>query len=161
MNDALIPAEADLLATEIPADMIKAIEAIVEKYGGRNLPIAADHEEARRLFAATNEELADYFDAAHDLLLTEGWVQKAMRSDEGRCAMGAMCDALPFFKASNGRTRFSVVRDQMYEVVLGEIGHKRGRGSRIAEWNDRGGRTIDDVLDLFRRCAKTLRNKES
>jgi len=142
--------------------MSKLIREVVRKYGTNAVWHAAevDAEEARRLFSATDAELADFFDAAHDLLLTDGWVQKAMRNGEGRCAMGAICDAVPFHQGDTLRTRFTVVRDQMFDVLIDVLYGKPLRGSRIADWNDQDERTVDDVLDAFRTCAKTLRNKE-
>lgn len=103
-------------------------------------------------------EMADLLDAAHDLLLTEGWVQHKMHGDKGHCALGSIERA-----AQNAGLRKYQEGTFMQEagVVLSYLGFWLSRtflhNDSIPTWNDKNGRTIDDVLDMFRHGAKKLR----
>lgn len=96
------------------------------------------------------EAVADVLDAAHDLLLTGGWVQAAHGARGEHCAATAITDQTS--------VRSYVAESYAREALAHHLGLK-GPGW-IPKWNDAAKRTIDDVLDAFRGAAKALRNGE-
>lgn len=94
---------------------------------------------------------AQVLDQAADLLEQRGWIQGRMYADEGLCAVGAI---------------FSTARDlDVYRHAIvafaTEIGFEYpwgvGRPCPISAWNDRDGRTKEEVVDHLRWAAKHAR----
>ncbi len=119
--------------------------------------------------AVPNEELADYIDAAADLL-DKGWVQGRYEDwdwDENvtkHCAVGALSRALGDLKSSCSIRFSSLMRAAADRLVADEV---VGRASvvewpdsidALIGWNDQTSRTQSQVVDLFRRTAKDLRS---
>ena len=76
------------------------------------------------------------------LLVEKGWIQGQLRTAEGRCLIGAMCDAC--FNASVGRVH------AILKVTA--------RTSSLGHWNDAKGRTKRHVLALI---DKAIRRAEA
>ena len=94
--------------------------------------------------------VADLLDAVHDELLVHGWTQHRLGSPEGaKCAVGAF-----HFTAHGTVVGELSRRTQMdaYAAFCDEIGTWA-----VNIWNNAEERTIDDVLDAFRRAAKNQR----
>lgn len=97
------------------------------------------------------EALAKVLDAAHDVLLTEGWIRKAIRTEDGYCAMGAIHEGAKRL----GHMSWGRPTTQALAAHLDSGGKYI---DIIPLWNDMPNRTIDDVLDALRLTAKRLRD---
>jgi hypothetical protein len=99
----------------------------------------------------TSEEVADVLDRAHDELLVRGWCQGSFQRDEKVCAVQAV------IVATRGETSNYEKRSVLVDAVCDAFAAENG--ARPMSFNDDPGRTIDDVLDAFRRTAKQLREE--
>ena len=77
-------------------------------------------------------------DQVAELIRRCGWCQHELKDSDGRlCLLGALGDL-------HGRPGESVARLWLYATA----------GTRhLGEWNDRPGRTVDEVLDLLKRAG--------
>jgi hypothetical protein len=92
--------------------------------------------------------LAEKLRAAADLLATNGWIQGAPEDARGRhCVVGAI----------------DAVSDTLEEQgdVYNAVGRYLGVEYRVAWWNDRSGRTAEQVIAVLRETADELGGTQS
>jgi len=108
-------------------------------------------------------QVADVLDRAHDVLLTGGWCQEWMEKSSGEhCAAGAVCALFVGLRDRHGQLVVpSFDENPVACAALNALSwttiHEYGMD--VIHWNDADDRTLDDVLDLFRRTAKKLREQ--
>lgn len=84
--------------------------------------------------SATGDRLRE----AARLIRDKGWCQGVYRDDAGRhCAVGALCEA-------TGDGGLDLARSYLWQRI---------RTTSIADWNDRPGRTEQDVIAAFESAA--------
>lgn len=113
---------------------------------------------------------ADLLDKAVDILETRGWCQHKYGDDteEGtKCAVGALRRAsweLQYHRGGRRELAHDVKVSQSftraYKAVQFEVGEQQpdSVGLSIEAWNDEGGRTADEVIELLKGVAKDFRN---
>ena len=74
--------------------------------------------------------------AAKDLLVADGWIQGAGKTDCGRCLGRAIADA-----AELRGSGYLPARDAVFRLIPSSVD--------IADWNDAGGRVKEQVLALL------------
>jgi aryl carrier-like protein len=111
----------------------------------------------------TPTDIADVLDRAADHIETVGWWQGALYDHEQAistpldqcavCAMGALNVAL------HGTPHFAreLQANEPTAHDVAELIEQGLDGVELADWNDRPGRTQDDVTALLRRTADELR----
>lgn len=107
---------------------------------------------------------SEVLDRAADLLERDGWCQGALHDSAGRmCAVGALRRAIVVQVDLDPSTLGQV--DEVEEAArrrLMAVADPRGwvGAGGVPDWNDREGRTFQDVLDTFRKAAKNARLDE-
>lgn len=102
----------------------------------------------------TKQEIADLLEQAADLLETEGWCQMTLRNPEGaRCAVGALHKISGNTRLKRAAQEWLAMRLNIFALANMYV------GAQLVLWNDSPGRTIDEVIDLFKETAKDLRNE--
>lgn len=94
---------------------------------------------------------------AISLLRRDGWCQRSKgRGRNGeRCAMVAILDA-DREAATAVRSRAEILLHNERKV---DMFASRARLKPLARWNDRKGRTVDEVIDLLKRVARGERGR--
>lgn len=108
-------------------------------------------------------EVADVIDGAADVLDRHGWIQGALATPDGVCAIGALRVALRLSVTRVGTEPPSPTPVWLFKVIEDEIFVHRNvprMFAGIADWNDAPGRTADEVKDVFRAAAKRQRAEE-
>lgn len=83
-------------------------------------------------------EFRDYVDLVQQTLLAYGWVQNSYGScDRGFCVLGAA----DFVSVCFGEEYRIKLISKLHNII-----------PRIVPWNDRLGRTVDDVLSVLDKC---------
>lgn len=105
----------------------------------------------------------ELFDKAVEVLEQRGWCQGKLEATDGRvCAVGALRAAAwgdPYSRTFPGEEKVDVEPvERALDAVNAVLSGPRAR-SMIVSFNDEPGRTAEEVIDLFRRVAKDLRNK--
>lgn len=97
---------------------------------------------------------------AGDLIETKGWVQHSFSNNQGFCAIGALREAALGHTNTPNRidSDASVEALTLAEAVLKRCVDTEGRG--IIGWNDRSGRTEDEVKEAFRCALEKVQKKE-
>lgn len=110
-----------------------------------------------------SERLADILDDAADLLERKGWIQGRYSNENGHCAVGAITrvcglyDAVSLTVPDMVEVRSQIEAAYQVERVLRNILAERGGPLHVQTWNDKKGRTKQEVLDLLREGAKRER----
>lgn len=82
------------------------------------------------------------FEAAKTILLESGWVQETMSDGTGRMCMGAA-----LFRATRGHdTAWVRVWEKRHPVTSID--------RYVTTWNDKFGRTFDEVMDELDACSR-------
>lgn len=113
------------------------------------------------------EDVASAIDGAVDVLRFEGWVQGAFvgRDWEGKrlgyCAMGALAKAIGGEELLDEivETGTGTSSRLYWDALIRVTGTIDGdRCTCLSEWNDKPGRTKEEVIDLMEETSKYLRN---
>lgn len=93
---------------------------------------------------------------AADVIRERGWVQHRIRDEKGRvCAVGAIDTvAAPLWPTGTGVRRAAL-------RLLRLTADSSGRVYSLTSWNDRPGRTKEEVLALFEQAEKNARMVEA
>ncbi len=111
----------------------------------------------------TPQEMADILDKAADLLEADGWGQHAFQKPDG-----SMCSVGAIRKAVSGNSEIIFYRISSEDQICTELEKHLDRSptrrevaptDAVMRWNDHPGRTMFEVIDLFRATAKDLRNQ--
>ena len=113
----------------------------------------------------SSEEIAQVCEDAADYIRVHGWCQNRLETPEGQvCLAGALEGALGIlhtadrlaFDVPERTRREDLTADALIEVAHHHLNPAAGPGHAI-HWNDRKGRTADEVIDALVHTAKGLR----
>lgn len=117
-------------------------------------------------------EVADILDAAADLLQSKGWQKGAFsnatdpREATAFCALGAIravtgysMAAHEYVESSGGDYAF--YREKYMYAMQASVALAAKVGDNVPGWNDRPGRTAEEVIDVMKHVAKDLRNRRA
>lgn len=97
-------------------------------------------------------EVADFLDWCAERIRRFGWVQKTEVYNNRTCAIGAIR-----LRSEQARSYMGAARaDNLYETAGRYLRHYL-KGEPIEDWNDRMGRTMEEVIAAFRGAATMLR----
>jgi hypothetical protein len=110
---------------------------------------------------------AEILEAAADVLETKGWGQGCeFKMENGErtafCAIGAIREVIGFYNIE--QTLFfttMVLAHEAMDVSNRVAGLMDTDQGSVVSFNDKPGRTADEVIDLFKLTAKDLRNRGS
>ena len=107
-----------------------------------------------------SELIADYIDTAMDLIEERGLAKRSLQNKQGAVCMqgglniaihGVARPGVPFFYQKDSPLELAL------NAILAAIHATGSRATSVTGWNDYGGRTIEQVLDVGRAAAKAER----
>ena len=103
------------------------------------------------------DKVSEVLDRAADRIEAGGWCQAAFR-DEGRfCALGAIINVAVAMRLGSGAlTDIEALVDPALAALAAAVGEDGVMG-----WNDRPGRTQEEVVAMLRAVAATERAREN
>jgi len=113
-------------------------------------------------------EPADVLEAAADLLESKGWQQgafdNAVNPDDSTafCALGAIRAVTGYSLAKRNYIRdgdYALYRERYRYTLQASVALGAKVGLDVPAWNDRPGRTAEEVIDVMKHVAKDLRNR--
>jgi hypothetical protein len=100
----------------------------------------------------TLAEVASFLDWCAERIIRYGWVQKTEVYNNRTCAIGAIR-----VRSEQARSTMGFARaNNLYETAARYLRHHL-EGQCIETWNDRPGRTMQEVVAAFREAAAMLR----
>jgi hypothetical protein len=111
---------------------------------------------------------ADILEAAADLLESKGWKQgefmNAIDPDDATrfCALGAIRVVTGYSMAAKEYRQagdYATYRERHRHSMEACLALAAKVGQDVPTWNDRPGRTADQVIDVMKHAAKDLRNR--
>lgn len=95
---------------------------------------------------------AEVVQAAHDYLLSNGWVKGSLHTEAGACLIGAVYHG-GMELCQGGET---MREDMLHALLAAEVAI--GENVAVYEWNDADNREEDEVFDMLGRARKLLEN---
>lgn len=108
----------------------------------------------------TNWETAVFLDWCAERLVRFGWMQHTVQYGDRACAIGAVHLRMQDATRQMDPNRASLLGNIAGMILIDLIYQKTGgKTNSIPAWNDQAGRTVDEVVSLFREAAQVARDR--